>query len=167
MNLLAIDPGNEESGWCVIDTDFLKPIKFGKNDNEFVELMIRENGPFLQKVVIEDIASYGMAVGREVFDTCKEIGRLGLLAEQQNVPVAYIYRRDEKLYICGSPRANDANIRRALIDRFALHDLKQGKGTAKDPDWFYGFRADMWSAYAIAVTYLDMQKEEEKCRDTK
>lgn len=155
MNLLAIDPGNTESGYCLMDTETMQPIEFGKIPNkELEDLLANMSG--IGQVVIEKIASYGMAVGREVFDTCVEIGRLSMIAEMMRIPCGYVYRKDEKLTICGSPRANDSNIRRALIDRFATHDFKNGKGTKADPDWFYGFKADVWAAYAVGVTWREI-----------
>ena len=167
MNILAIDPGNVESGYCIIDAETYNPYEFGKVENRYMESTLWsnitgeiENG--VKQVVIEMIASYGMAVGREVFDTCVEIGRLSMLANLNGTPCDFIYRKDEKLTICGSPKANDANIRRALIDRFAKHDLKNGKGTKDNPDWFYGFKADIWAAYAVGVTWLDMEEEARK-----
>lgn len=72
----------------------------------------------------------------------------------------FILRQQEKLTICHSPKANDATIKQALIDRFAPGVSNYGKGTKKDPGWFYGFRADEWSAYAVAVTYHDIKSEE-------
>lgn len=155
MNLLAIDPGNTESGYCLMDTETMQPIEFGKIPNKEMEDLI-SNMSGIGQIVIEKIASYGMAVGREVFDTCVEIGRMSMIAEMMRIPVGYVFRKDEKLTICGSPRANDSNIRRALIDRFAKHDFKNGKGTKSDPDWFYGFRADVWAAYAVGVTWREL-----------
>ncbi len=63
------------------------------------------------------------------------------------------------MHLCGSPRAKDPNVTQALVDRFARGETNYGKGTKKSPGFFYGFSADMWQAYALAVTYLDMKKE--------
>lgn len=73
------------------------------------------------------IASYGMAVGKEVFDTCIWIGRFIELAKLQNIDAEYIYRKDEKINLCNSMKAKDSNIRQALIDRFGE------VGTKKNP----------------------------------
>lgn len=149
--VLAIDPGNEKSAYCFIDSETLQPGLFGKVDNQEL-LSIVHCYPY-DRIVIERVASYGMAVGREVFETCEWIGRF----TQAAIPLRadYIYRKEEKLHICGNSRANDTNIRRALIDRFAKHDLKNGKGTRKNPDWFFGFKADVWAAYAVGITYIE------------
>lgn len=158
--IFAIDPGNIESAYVLID-DNLKPIKFAKVENNKVFPEIQEalelcNTP----IVIERIASYGMAVGASVFDTCIWIGRFTEYAGEKNVK--YIYRKDEKMNICHSMKAKDSNIRVALIDRFAKHDFKNGKGTKKNKDWFYGFAKDMWAAYAVAITYNDMYLKGDK-----
>ena len=164
--IFAIDPGNEQSAYCIMTDDY-KLIDFAKADNKSVMsdmlYYLKNNGDKLSpnnNVVIERVASYGMPVGREVFETCEWIGRFSQEAEKL-MPVSYIYRKDEKLYICHDSRAKDANIRAALIERFAKHDLKNGRGTKSNPDFFYGVKADIWAAISVAVTYLDMQKEKQ------
>lgn len=159
MNILAIDPGPIESAYVVLNNN-LEPVDFGKVGNE--ELLNKiGNGSFsdCENVAIEMVACYGMAVGKEIFDTCVWIGRFidRIIYELDKKP-NYIYRKDEKITICQSMKANDSNIRRALIDRFAKHDFKNGKGTKKKPDWFYGFKADIWAAYAVGVTFYDSQQ---------
>lgn len=114
-----------------------------------------QNAYKIDKLVIEMIASYGMPVGKEVFETCVWIGRFLELARMKNIDTTYIYRKDEKMNICNSMKAKDSNIRQALIDRFGP------VGTKQNPGWFYGFKADIWSAYAVGITYLDMEKRGE------
>lgn len=163
--IFAIDPGNIDSAYVLMDAETYAPRKFAKAPNAEVRQALEDAlCDFGQAVtvVIERIASYGMAVGKEVFETCEWVGRFAECAEQgYHAKVEYVYRRDEKLTICGSPKANDSNIRRALIDRFATHDFKNGKGTKSAPDTFYGFKADCWSAYAVAVCHVDMKKQTE------
>lgn len=169
--LLAIDPGNVQSAYCLLRKDY-KPVEFAKIDNdELVRRIMTFDWPIDRYALdpkgaaIEMIASYGMAVGREVFETCVWIGRFEQALHCAQVEVEKIYRSEEKMCICHSPKAGDANIRKGLIDRFAKFDFKNGKGTKKEPDWFYGFHADVWAAYAVGVTALDKRKEMAKRHD--
>ena len=76
--ILAIDPGNTESGYVVIDKKTLKPIYASKmNNNEILEFIQDQVDGILdiEHVAIEMVASYGMAVGASVFETCVWIGR--------------------------------------------------------------------------------------------
>jgi len=158
MNILAIDPGNIESAYVMLN-DNLEPVYFEKCTNERLIAMIY-NTDFQDKkihhVVIEMIASYGMSVGKEVFDTCVWIGRFKEAIIQEGIIPNCIYRKDEKMNLCNSMKANDSNITQALIDRFAPGIRNHGKGTKKEPGWFYGFSKDVWQAYAVGVTYADM-----------
>ncbi len=149
--ILAIDPGNERSAYVMLDEQ-LTPIEFDIVDNERMLEIVHEVN-VLQAVghfAIEMVASYGMAVGESVFETVFWIGRFW--GETGNIRnKKRIYRKDVKMNLCKSMRAKDTNIRQALIDRFGE------VGTKKNPGWFYGFKKDIWSAYAVGVTYSDMQ----------
>lgn len=159
MRIIGIDPGNEQSAYCIIDRDTLRPLDVDKVPNEMLRKYLQEDVHFEEedRAAIEMIASYGMAVGRTVFDTCRWIGRYEeILTRKMLVPPTLIYRQEEKLHICHDSRAKDANLRRALIDRFAEHDLKNGKGTKKNHDWFYGFAgSDMFAAYAVCLVFAE------------
>jgi len=155
MNILAIDPGNIESAYVLMN-DSYEIFQFGKIGNENMFEIIEETMPDI--VVIEMVASYGMAVGESVFETVFWIGRFYEASIREWSDCNRVYRKDVKMNLCGQTRAKDSNIRQALIDRFAKHDFKNGKGTKKNQDYFYGFKADIWSAYAVGVTYLDKLK---------
>lgn len=169
--ILAIDPGNIESGVVLIRERDLKPIFAEKVDNNELLQYIYDKccGYFdsYNYVAIEMVASYGMAVGKTVFDTCVWIGRLqeAISNVYPGVDIQFIYRKDEKMNLCNSMKAKDSNITQALIDRFAPNTPNKGKGTKKEPGWFYGFKSDIWAAYAVGVTYYDLYlkgEEDEK-----
>jgi hypothetical protein len=147
--LLAIDPGSARSAWLAFDE---VPIAFGILPNEELLRALRVGRLFVaDRVVIEQIESYGMAVGREVFDTVHWSGRF---AESVHpTPVDQLTRRAVKLHLCGSPRAKDPNIRQALLDRFG--GKTAAIGTKRAPGPLYGIHADLWAALAVAVTWAD------------
>ncbi|MDO5091807.1 MAG: hypothetical protein Q4D79_00035 [Propionibacteriaceae bacterium] len=157
--ILAIDPGNEQSAYVIIDADTCRPLEHGKVRNEDLRDWVLGTSDTRHALAcIEMVASYGMPVGREVFETCVWIGRFAeILAQRTGLEPTLVYRRDVKLHHCHSPRANDATIRQALVDRFAPGQPNHGKGTAKRPGWFHGFKADIWQAYALAVHVADKQ----------
>lgn len=157
--ILAIDPGNTQSGYVVVEHDgeeIRRVLKVGKEPNRIV-LDVIKSTPTGYDLAIEMIAGMGMAVGAETFDTCYWIGRFWQYAidNSKAADQTKIYRREEKLDLCGSLSAKDANIRQALVDRYAPGQPNFGKGTKKNPGFFYGFSADMWAAMAVAVTYFD------------
>lgn len=160
MKIFAIDPGNEFSAYCVMDDEY-KLIDFAKLENIEVMQKMFQWIPYVDLVVIERMMSYSTAVGRTTFETCEWIGRFAQEAEKET-KVDYVYRKDEKIYICGTIHANDTTIKHALIDRFAKFDFKTGKGTAKNKDYFYGVSKDTWQAIAICTTKFDMIKEKAK-----
>jgi hypothetical protein len=155
--ILGIDPGNELTAYCLCESGTMKPIKFDKISNQSLidELLPSLENETIAVIAIEHMQGYGMGVGREVFETCYYIGRLLERIERTmpNVTIQPIYRTEEKVAICGHLKgSNDMLVRHNLIDKFAQHDFKTGKGVKKNPDFFYGFKSDCWSAFAIAYT---------------
>jgi len=122
-------------------------IDSGVNPNTSVIDMVR-HWVKPEVLAIEMIASYGMAVGRDVFETCVWIGRF-VEAWRWPAEPRLIYRRDVKLHLCGSSRAKDANVRQALIDLYGGPSAI-GKKASKGP--LYGVKSHAWSALAVAVT---------------
>lgn len=163
MRVIAIDPGNMESAMVIMDAETFRPLEMCKKPNKELQTILK--CMLLEKddrAVIERVQNLGMVVGREVFETAEWWGIFYETLQRRMLrPPGYVYRKEEKLHICDNFRAKDANIRRALIDRFAKHDLHNGKGTKKNPDWFYGFGADMWAAYAVGLTYIETKLRKE------
>ena len=147
--ILAIDPGTTESGWVTL-TDGV-PVNFGKDANDDVLELARDGRETSDVLAVEMVASYGMAVGAEVFETCVWAGRF---IEAWGGGEVRVYRRDVKLHLCGQARARDANVRQALIDRFGPGKEK-AIGRKASPGPLYGMRADVWQALALAVTVHD------------
>lgn len=168
--ILGIDPGNKETGYALVDGETLKPIRFGKLDNyalldELTDIFETFNNYSIH-VAMENFRNYGMVVGQSVFDSCIWLGRLWQHCREYNkrgetpiVRMKHIYREEEKLCICHSPKANDVTIKQALVDRFAQDEPNHGKGTKKSPGFFYNFRADVWTGFALCVTYHDLYME--------
>jgi hypothetical protein len=150
MNIVAIDPGTEESGHVIWNVEDGKHSisHMGNVDNETVLGLIGAMTRFdkdTDVVAIEWIQSYGMAVGKSTFETCLWVGRFVQTCITFGYDVRLIPRLPIKLHHCGSPRAKDGNISQALRDKYGE------KGTKKEPGFFYGVSKHAWQACAVAA----------------
>lgn len=140
--IIAIDPGTTES--AIVQWDGQKVQEAVILDNELCRVFLRgRSKPFT--LAVEMVACYGMAVGKEVFETCLQIGRIQEIACVRSIPCKLVYRREVKMHLCGSMKAKDGNIRQALIDKFGQ------VGTKKSPGKLYGIKSHLWAALAVAV----------------
>lgn len=154
MRILAIDPGTAESGWCLMLDGMV--LQSGVTPNHaLLEMLQGWELHMGDMLAIEMIASYGMAVGHEVFETCVWIGRFVQTWHQPGA-VRLVYRREVKLHLCGNAKAKDANIRQALLD------LIGPQGTKNSPGPTYGVKSHAWAALGVAVTVAGITPE--NCR---
>ena len=142
--ILAIDPGPERSAFVLWDGRTV--VDSGWVENAEARDHVARHARTGNRIAIEMIASYGMAVGASVFGTCVEIGRMVEVATANGTAPQLVFRKDVKLHVCGTPRAKDANVRQALIDAYGP------VGTKGRPGPLYGVKSHVWSALAVAVT---------------
>lgn len=153
--VLALDPGTTQTGWCVYcacGTSECGIQDSGVMPNPEMLAMLQTRRRAGMQLAIEMIASYGMAVGREVFETCVWIGRFQQAWFDPSA-VRLIYRKDVKLHLCNSPRAKDTNVWQALVDKFGP------PGTKAAPGALYGVKSHARAALAVAVTALETKQE--------
>ncbi len=149
MNILAIDPGPERSAYLCLD-HLRQPTRFNiLSNHELCDVLVHFSPSWV--LVVEGIASYGMAVGAAVFETCEWIGRFRQVWTGKSVKV---YRGEVKMHLCGTKRSKDPNVRQVLIDQYG-GSRQAAIGTKKNPGPLYGVSKDVWAALAVAVTYYD------------
>lgn len=146
---LAIDPGTYKSAWVLYDPISHTIKRHAVEDNRELLAEIRAGRLKGDHLAVEMVASYGMAVGKEVFETVLWIGRFLEAAEQQGTVGELVYRREVKLLLCQSIKAADPNIRAAIKDKFGG---EAAVGTKAAPGPLYGIKADEWAAVGVALT---------------
>jgi len=141
--IIGVDPGNKETALVVIRDGKILDHFYGANDEALEILKELDHCHFKPcfEIYCEMIASYGMPVGKSIFDTCLFIGRI-----IEALPsVKLITRNVVKNAICNSSKAKDANIRQALIDIYGE------VGTKKNQGGTFGMSGDKWAALAVAT----------------
>jgi hypothetical protein len=91
--------------------------------------------------------SYGARVGKEVFETCKWVGRFEQLCAELDITFQTVLRHEVVNHICGKKVAGekmgaDARVRQILEARF-------GKDTTKS------FTSHAWQALGVGVAWWE------------
>ena len=150
--ILAIDPGPEHSAWVLMDRTHV--VSHAIEDNERIVNDIEVAWDTIDHLAVEMVASYGMPVGREVFETCVWVGRF---IQAYDGPHDKVYRQQVKMELCKDSRAKDSHIRQALIDMYGPgRDV--AVGTKAKPGPLYGVKKDIWAALAVGVTWTRGQQ---------
>nr|MBC8360918.1 hypothetical protein [Candidatus Desulfatibia profunda] len=149
MIISAIDPGTFQSAYVEWDGKKITDMVIWPNEDllHFLSKSSRTS-----PLVIEMMKSYGNAIGQSTLDTIFWSGRFAQAWGNFHL----LARMEVKKHLCNNHRAKDSNIIQALVDRFAYGQPNRGKGTKKHPGFFYGFNKDIWQAFALAVTFYDL-----------
>lgn len=154
--IIGIDPGNTHSAIVILDGDGV-PVHAAKLPNDemwhSMRVLIDDLVGPAPMVVIEQVRSYGMPVGAEVFDTVRWAGRFEQVATDCECEIVLLPRLDVKAHLCHASNAKDSHIRQALVDRFGGKDAAIGVKARPGP--LYGFKSDLWAALAVAVVQFD------------
>jgi len=147
--VIGIDPGNEQTAYAIVSPDY-SILEADKVENEMFISMLNVLPYTIDCIAIEAIKSYGMNVGRTVFETCYMIGRIMQVCENRGLDYSLYPRPKIARSLVGSKsKINDAAVRQALLLRFG----GDRKGEPMFP--LKGGGSDKRSAYATAVYHLD------------
>lgn len=150
--LYALDPGTEQSAIVMVTPEHVYGHLY-PNDEMLRRMRDPANPP--GHLVIEQVESFGMPVGAEVFETVFWSGRFAEAWGRQG-PDGYAFsrlgRKAVKLALCGTVKAKDPHIRQALIDRYG------GPLCVKKGGALAGIKSHLWSALAVAVAYQEQER---------
>lgn len=161
---IGIDTGTKESALVALQGQQILDKQFKPNMSlidDIVKLSLNGNAI----LAIEMFEGRGQIAGQSSYDSIF-IGGLyarAWIERNDNTPIL-IYRREVKTALCGVSGVNDANIRRAILDRFPSvgGGAVPQVGIKKQPGPLYGISKHLWSALAVSITA--QMGEYGKCR---
>lgn len=146
---IGIDPGTTHSGYAVVDENYniVKSDKvINEGENSIISLLTDAKSTDI--ILIESIQSYGMSVGREIFETCFWIGEFRRFAKDRGMGY-YLYPRPEYTRaVCGVGKVNDSVLWQSLKLRF-------GGDRKGEPMHLLKGDSDKRSAFALCAYHLD------------
>lgn len=153
-SIIAIDPGPVQSAIVHWHDGELGAFDIAPNA-ELEQVLTVATWPAESVLVIERVASFGMAVGEDVFETVYWTGRFAKTWDDRNYEAAdRMTRHAVKMFWCKRGNAKDSNITQAIVDRFGgVGGMKAAKGTKAKPGPLHGVTSHVWAALALAIAY--------------
>jgi len=146
--IAAFDPGPKRTGMSIWDGD--RVIFHDTVPNDALLDSLRKPGsgiPPRAIVAVERLHPYGCRVGPETFQTIEFFG--AICECLKDFDMVRVYRREVKSHWLGKASGNDADIRRAMYERFGE------PGTKKDPGFLYGIKPDALQSLALGIAVHD------------
>lgn len=163
--LVAVDPGPNDSAFVVLDANTLEVVSHGIEPN--LELVTGLKG-LAARTAVDQVAlvlempkSYGNIAGDSIFETCVWVGRfMQTWRAIAGVEADRLPRKTVVTHLCHNPRAGDANVRRALLDKYPQTGggREPACGTKSEPGPLYGLRLDEWQALGLGVAFIEMNR---------
>lgn len=167
--VIAIDPGDQESAAVWLDVATFKPNEFFEGHNVKLRERLQGGSSAYPRsiLVLEYTPPYTMQmasrggkpgrpfVPRQVVDTAIELGRFVECWAGQGERFELFSRTDVKKQLLGRATGNDTEVRAAVVDRYG-GDMKAAKGTKAAPGPLYGFSGThLYAAAALGIAYLE------------
>lgn len=153
MKVLAIDPGDKESGFVIIQptkdrrlNSKFSLIRHGNIPNFDLLKIITSNSEGVEVGLIEMIQSYGKPVGESIFNTCRWIGKFELRMNDNSWRTALVFRKSIINFHLSSAAVKNPD------------SLIRKKMMAKYPQESKGITKHSWQALGLASMYLESQK---------
>lgn len=152
MNIIAIDPGSKSSAWVCMDGAKITGCDICENA-ELRRVLYREDDH--DYLAIEKVQSYGKPVGEDVFETVFWTGRF---IEAFNSRFERIPRMAVKMYLCHNPRANDKDIRNAIMRMYGGEEA--AIGCSEFPGPLFPVVTHLWAALGVGLTFQKIGQAE-------
>ena len=137
-----MDPGTRESALVCLDEEFQVQDHWYLDNHDMFGLLEDLSNP-VDHFAVEWLQSYGFAVGQDVFQTCRWVGRFEIAWDyQDNI---FFYARPSILtHVRGGTKKG--TVRQALMLRF---------GGTKKGEPLHGIAKHEWDALAAGIYHID------------
>ncbi len=154
--ILAIDPGNEVSGWVKYDLELGRPVAHGNaTPNEELVRIVKQTSTRSSVLIVEMFKPRGQPLYIQLVWTAVWIGRF---VQAWGGRWDHLYRETVKHHLTGRTNSKDANVNVAVRERWGG---RKSVGKKDSPGPLYGIAKHAWPALAVAVAYAEGARSEE------